>query len=70
MASGGQDAVQIITLYYLLSCGRQGRWEGRCTVCAYIDLFKAYDTVDRDILWAKMKKLGFISQFIQCLQVT
>ena len=28
----------------------------------------SYDTVDRDILWEKMRKLGFGRNFIQCLQ--
>ena len=28
------------------------------TFCAFIDLKKAYDTVNRDILWTKMEKLG------------
>lgn len=30
----------------------------------YVDLEKAYDTVDRDELWSKMKKLGFGKKFI------
>ena len=28
----------------------------------------SYDTVDRDILWEKLRKLGFGEKFIKCLQ--
>ena len=46
----------------------KARAMGRKVYCAYVDLFKAYDTVDRDILWNKMRKLGFGDHFIRCLQ--
>ena len=35
---------------------------------SFIDLAKAYDTVDRMILWKKMKQLGFSESFINILK--
>ena len=35
---------------------------------AFIDLSKAYDSVDRTILWAQMEKLGFGGKFLQSLK--
>ena len=35
---------------------------------AFLDLQKAYDSVDRDILWNKMRELGFGGKFLQSLQ--
>ena len=31
---------------------------------AFFDIAKAYDTVDRGILWRRMKMLGFGGQFL------
>ena len=35
---------------------------------AFIDIMKAYDTVDRSVLWSKLLKLGFGNKFISCLK--
>ena len=35
---------------------------------AFVDVTKAYDSVDRDILWAKLEALGFGGQFLQSLK--
>jgi exonuclease III len=35
---------------------------------AYIDLTKAYDTVNREKLWVKMLNLGFSTKFVACIQ--
>ena len=35
---------------------------------AFLDLQKAYDSIDRDILWKKMRALGFGGKFLQSLQ--
>ena len=33
-----------------------------------MDLTKAYDSVNRDILWGKMKKLGFGGKFLESIK--
>ena len=35
---------------------------------AYVDISKAYDTVDRDILWDKLERMGIGGQFLKSLQ--
>ena len=35
----------------------------------FIDIKKAYDSVSRDILWAKLDRLGFGPIFIHCLKI-
>ena len=34
----------------------------------YVDISKAYDTVNRSILWAKLESLGFNGSFLGCLK--
>ena len=34
----------------------------------YVDISKAYDSVNREILWKKLSSLGFSGAFLQCLQ--
>ena len=34
----------------------------------YIDISKAYDSVNRGILWSKLSKLGFSGEFLGCLK--
>ena len=38
------------------------------THLAFLDLAKAYDSVDRDVLWEKLRKLGFGGKFLKSLQ--
>ena len=35
---------------------------------AFLDLLKAYDSVDRPTLWRKLKEMGFKGKFLQALQ--
>ena len=42
--------------------------QGRKVHRAFIDVMKAYDTVDRPILWSKLLKLGFGKKFVSCIQ--
>ena len=35
---------------------------------SFVDIKKAYDSVSRDILWAKLERLGFGPAFISCLR--
>ena len=34
----------------------------------YVDVSKAYDSVNRSILWSKLKSMGFGGEFLSCLQ--
>ena len=34
----------------------------------YVDITKAYDSVNRSVLWAKLSSLGFNGEFLGCLQ--
>lgn len=38
------------------------------THLAFLDLAKAYDSVDRAVLWGKLRKLGFGGKFLKSLQ--
>ena len=38
------------------------------THLAFLDLAKAYDSVDRDVLWGKLRKLGIGGKFLKSLQ--
>ena len=38
------------------------------THLAFLDLAKAYDSVDRNVLWEKLRKLGFGGNFLKSLQ--
>ena len=38
------------------------------THLAFLDVTKAYDSVDRDVLWAKLKKLGVDGKFLKAIQ--
>ena len=40
----------------------------KATHLGFIDLAKAYDTVDRTILWEKMRQLGFENDFIEAIK--
>ena len=35
---------------------------------AYVDISKAYDSVNREILWARMSRMGFGGSFLTSLQ--
>ena len=38
------------------------------TFCAFIDFKKAYDTVNREILWVKLEKLGFSGLLLNAIK--
>ena len=42
--------------------------EGKEVHKAYIDIHKAYDSVNRQVLWEKLRKLNFGDSFIRCLK--
>ena len=42
--------------------------EGNEVYCAFLDLEKAYDTVNRDIMWEIMRKKGFNKKIINILK--
>lgn len=39
----------------------------KSTFCAFIDFSKAYDTIDRQILWDKIRKLGIVDTFCHAI---
>ena len=46
----------------------KARAEGKEVHKAYVDIHKAYDSVNRRVLWAKLRKLNFGESFISCLK--
>ena len=46
----------------------KARAKGQTVHKAYIDIMKAYDTVDRHILWERLGKLGLGPKFISCIK--
>ena len=38
------------------------------TFCAFIDFKNAYDTVNREILWVKLEKLGFSGLLVNAIK--
>ena len=40
----------------------------KSTYCAFIDFKKAYDSVNRDILWMKLEKLGFNGHLLNAIK--
>ena len=45
------------------------RSQGRGCLVAFCDFVKAYDTVDRDFLFAVMQRMGFTGPFLMVLQL-
>ena len=42
--------------------------QGRSVHMAFVDISKAYDTVNREILWAKLKRIGISGKFLDMLK--
>ena len=42
--------------------------QGEKLYCCFVDFEKAFDTVDRDVLWAVLANIGVQGQFLKCLQ--
>ncbi|MES9880789.1 MAG: reverse transcriptase family protein [Sedimenticola sp.] len=40
----------------------------KSTFCAFIDFKKAYDSINRDILWSKLDKLGFTGTLLNAIK--
>ena len=38
-------------------------------VCIFIDVMKAYDSVDREALWLVLKKFGFSNKIVALIQI-
>ncbi len=60
MQHGFRQGYQTIdALYILTETVARRKKRGLDTAAAFIDIKKAYDWVDRDVLWAKLEELGF-----------
>ena len=46
----------------------KGKAEGKNVHCSYVDIKKAYDSVNRERLWEIMTKFGFSDIFINCIK--
>ena len=46
----------------------KSRAKGKPVHMAFLDITKAYDTVNRDILWKKLSTLGFSGEFLSALK--
>ncbi len=55
-------------LYVLTDTVARRKVKGLRTAAAFIDIKKAYDWVDRDVLWGKLEELGFGIRLISFLQ--
>ena len=40
----------------------------KSTFCAFIDFKKVYKTINREILWAKLEKLGFSGNLLNAIK--
>ena len=60
---GTSDQLSVLN-YIVRKCLHQGEK----LYCCFVDLEKAFDTVDRDVLWAVLANIGVRGQFLRCLQ--
>ena len=60
--SGGDNNFVLNTIIW------KAKAEGKEVHKAYIDIHKAYDSVNREILWAKLRNLNFGEKFIKCIE--
>ena len=60
--SGGDNNFVLNTIIW------KAKAEGKEVHKAYIDIHKAYDSVNRKILWAKLRNLNFGEKFINCIE--
>jgi hypothetical protein len=61
---GRSAADNIFILQHVLE---RSRARGRRAYCAFIDFQKAYDSVDRDLLWQALRSMGLHGQFLDSL---
>ena len=59
----GEDSAFVLHTILWKAAAKQKK-----THLAFLDVAKAYDTVDRDVLWTKLKKLGIGGKFLKSLQ--
>ena len=62
---GHSTAGQLSTLNILV---RKYRRHNSKLFCCFVDFEKAFDTVDRGVLWAVLQNLGVCGHFMSCLQ--
>ncbi|XP_052808975.1 uncharacterized protein LOC128237452 [Mya arenaria] len=55
----------IMSLYNILDTRKKSR---KSTICAFIDVRKAYDTIDRNILWNRLSDLGIGGKMFTALK--
>ena len=60
---GTSDQLSVLD-YIVRKCLHQGEK----LYCCFVDFEKAFDTVDRDVLWAVLANIGVRGQFLRCLQ--
>ena len=60
---GTSDQLSVLN-YIVKSCLSRGEK----LYCCFVDFEKAFDTVDRDVLWAVLANIGVRGQFLKCLQ--
>ena len=60
--SGGDSAFVLNTVLWKTTAQK------KAVHLAFLDLLKAYDSVDRPTLWRKLREMGFGGQFLRCLQ--
>ena len=60
---GTSDQLSIFN-YIVKKCLSQGKK----LYCCFVDFEKAFDTVDREVLWAVLANIGVRGQFLKCLQ--
>ena len=60
--AGGDSAFVLNTVLWKMSA------QQKAVHLAFLDLMKAYDTVDRPTLWKKLREMGVGGKFLRCLQ--
>ena len=68
--AGRRTQDNLIILDTLLRYTREGHSEDHKLMIAMMDISKAYDRVDRDILWEKMEQYGFSEKILKFLRGT
>ena len=63
---GRSTIEQRSTLTSIIDVRKQLR---KSTFCAFVDFKKAYDTINRNILWRKLNTLSVADFFMFCYQV-
>ncbi len=55
-------------LYILRTLIEQNIHKRKNVYCCFVDFYKAFDTVPRDLLWQVLAEMGIVGRFMQCLQ--